>query len=54
MKRAPASSRLVFELEEPDMTKPFPRDGVLAIDPYVPGKSAAARSDGARARKQPA
>ncbi len=33
------------------MTKPSPRDSVLAIDPYVPGKSAAARSDGARVFK---
>jgi histidinol-phosphate aminotransferase len=33
------------------MTKPCPRDGVLAIDPYVPGKSAAPRSDGGRVFK---
>ena len=33
------------------MTKPSPRASVLAIDPYVPGKSAAARSDGARVFK---
>ncbi|ARN82514.1 histidinol-phosphate transaminase [Methylocystis bryophila] len=31
--------------------KPSPRDGVLAIDAYVPGKSAAARTDGARVFK---
>jgi len=33
------------------MTKPSPRDSVLAIAPYVPGKSAAARPDGGRVFK---
>ncbi len=33
------------------MTKPSPRSSVLAIDPYVPGRTAAARPDGARVFK---
>ncbi len=33
------------------MTRPTPRDNVLAIDAYVPGKSALARPDGARVFK---
>jgi len=33
------------------MTKPSPRASVLSIEPYVPGKSAAARPDGARVFK---
>jgi histidinol-phosphate aminotransferase len=33
------------------MTKPAPRENVLAIDPYVPGKSAGAARDGARVFK---
>jgi histidinol-phosphate aminotransferase len=33
------------------MSKPAPRESVLAIDPYVPGKSAGAAADGARVFK---
>ncbi|HTO79791.1 MAG TPA: histidinol-phosphate transaminase [Methylocystis sp.] len=33
------------------MSKPSPRASLLAIDPYVPGRSAAARPDGARVFK---
>jgi histidinol-phosphate aminotransferase len=33
------------------MSKPIPRPGALAIDPYVPGKSAVARADGGPAFK---
>ena len=33
------------------MTKPSPRPSLLSIDPYVPGKSAAARADGGRVFK---
>ena len=33
------------------MTKPAPRENVLAIDIYVPGKSAGVARDGARVFK---